>query len=164
MVGLDPDMQSESPFELILLQGIEHYKEGLKPLKDFVKYREVINTLAQSLTLQRRQLVTTCEKLLSNIVESEEDLAILLQDPTSIAWKEQRLADQLQRRLQDSYTVYFDLVRNLEQVLTALAEKMGLDNQGQVGAFSTLWHSIRSDIVLASMGGLKITQAILEAI
>ncbi|KAL8809034.1 MAG: hypothetical protein Q9200_003778 [Gallowayella weberi] len=35
------------------------------------------------------------------------------------------------KRLQESYTVYFDLVRNLEQVLTTLAEKIGLDKQGQ---------------------------------
>ncbi|KAL8683026.1 MAG: hypothetical protein Q9224_006720, partial [Gallowayella concinna] len=50
--------------------------------------------------------------------------------PTSSAWKEQHLTDRLQQRLQESYTVYFDLVRNLEQVLTTLAEKIGLDNQG----------------------------------
>ncbi|KAL8731165.1 MAG: hypothetical protein Q9166_003572 [cf. Caloplaca sp. 2 TL-2023] len=115
----------------LIIKGLQHYNEGLKPLKDFVQYQEKRQELATNLALERRQLLSTCEKLLTGIVDSEVDLAFLLQDPGSGDWKQPSLANRLQERLQDSYAVYFSVVQELAQAITTLANKIGLDTQGQ---------------------------------
>ncbi|KAL8780645.1 MAG: hypothetical protein Q9213_006382 [Squamulea squamosa] len=115
----------------LIISALEHYNEGIETLKNFVRYRVMIAELAKNLTVERRKFITTCEKLLSGIVESEVKLALLLHNPSSAAWKEQSLAERLQERLRDSYAVYFYVAHELEEALATLADKIGLDSQGK---------------------------------
>ncbi|KAL8725717.1 MAG: hypothetical protein Q9181_006305 [Wetmoreana brouardii] len=123
----------------LVISGLEHYNEGLKPLKDYVKYKIVIQELACGLKTQKILLRNTCRILLTDIVESESEIACLLDDPKSDAWREEELAHQLQNRLQESYTIYTELVNGLSDTLGTLTSNIGLDHQGQ-----PLWVDARS--------------------
>ncbi|KAL8702926.1 MAG: hypothetical protein Q9201_003906 [Fulgogasparrea decipioides] len=111
--------------------GLQHYNEGLKPLKDYKKYKIVIQELACGLKTQKILLRNTCRILLTDIVESESEIACLLDDPKSDAWREEKLAHQLQNRLQESYTTYTELINGLSDAVGTLTNKIGLDHQGQ---------------------------------
>ncbi|KAL8994644.1 MAG: hypothetical protein Q9169_005445 [Polycauliona sp. 2 TL-2023] len=115
----------------LVIDCLEHYNEGLKPLRDFVKYRQKIIQLALELRKQRRELYGTCERLLAGVVESEEQSAHLLHDPLSPDWKEESLVSKLQERLGGSYTLYFDIIHSLAGTLTQFAHQIGLDGQGK---------------------------------
>ncbi|KAL9588232.1 MAG: hypothetical protein Q9203_002947 [Teloschistes exilis] len=105
------------------IQALQHYNEGLKPLKDFARYEFVINEL--------NAFSAACEKLLTGLVDSESHLACLLDDPTPAAWRKEQLALRLQERLQDSYAKYCELVTRIMLAFGKLYHKIGLDSQGQ---------------------------------
>ncbi|KAL8689787.1 MAG: hypothetical protein Q9218_004618 [Villophora microphyllina] len=115
----------------VIVQALEHYNEGLKPLKDFVRYRAVIQELSCSLRTQKILLRNTCERLLTGLVDSESRLACLLDNPTSSAWTEEHLALRLHDRLQDAYSTYCELIHGLSVTLNHLNRNIGLDSQGQ---------------------------------
>ncbi|KAL8934150.1 MAG: hypothetical protein Q9216_006047 [Gyalolechia sp. 2 TL-2023] len=111
--------------------GLEHYNEGLKPLKDFVQYESLIQELADNLEIQRTRLRSNCETLLIDLALSDEDLIRLLDDPTSSSWKEDNLVHQLKNRLQSSYGTFSSIVNKLAELLKDLTTNIGLDSQGQ---------------------------------
>lgn len=45
----------------LIINFLEHYNEGLKPLKDFVNYRAKIERLASNLLTQKLDFIHTCE-------------------------------------------------------------------------------------------------------
>lgn len=80
-------------------------------------------------------MLTFHSRLLSGIVDSEEQVAYLVHNPLSAEWKEESLVNMLQERLRGSYAVYFDVVHRLAETLNNFALKIGLDGQGKVYAF-----------------------------
>ncbi|KAI4253148.1 MAG: hypothetical protein LQ352_003858 [Teloschistes flavicans] len=115
----------------LVISALQHYNEGLKPLKDFARYKSVINELSNDISLQKCLLRGTCEKLLTGLVDSESHLACLLDGPTSPAWREEQLALRLQERLQDSYSNYCELVSTISLAFGKLHYKIGLNAQGE---------------------------------
>lgn len=53
----------------LIISCLEHYNEGLKPLKDFVNYRETIERLANDLLTQKWELSHTCERLVVCLIQ-----------------------------------------------------------------------------------------------
>lgn len=47
----------------LIINCLEHYNEGLKPLRNFFNYRETIERLASDLLTQKWELFHTCERL-----------------------------------------------------------------------------------------------------
>ncbi|KAL8703496.1 MAG: hypothetical protein Q9225_008117, partial [Loekoesia sp. 1 TL-2023] len=111
--------------------ALEHYNEGLKPLKDFVRYKSLIEELADNLDTQWTRLKSTCEKLLTGLTIYDEDLPHLLDDPTSSVWRKEYLVYQLKNRLQDSYPTFLRILDKLAGILQSLTNQIGLDGQGR---------------------------------
>lgn len=111
--------------------ALEHYNEGLKPLKDFVRFKSLIKQLICDLNTQKLRLRYTCEKLLIDLALSDGELACLLDNPKSSGWQAEPLVLQLKERLHDSYTTYLELLDRLANTLHNLADKIGLDRQGR---------------------------------
>lgn len=111
--------------------ALEHYNEGLKPLKDFIRYKSLIQELANDLDTQRTRLKSTCETLLTDLTLSDEDLLLLLDDPTSTIWSGEHLARQLKDRLQGSYSAFLRILNKIANTLRELTGRVGLDNEGR---------------------------------
>ena len=116
----------------LIISALEHYNEGLKPLKDFIRYKQVIREIVVELGTQQALFRNTLEKLLCGSVMSDVELAILLEHPGGKIWQKEDLASDLRKRLQDSYPVYMESVRDMENLLESLKERMGLDSNGKV--------------------------------
>ena len=116
----------------LVISALEHYNEGAKPLKDFVRYKQMIRELVVDLSTQKALFRNTLEKLLSNSVTSDVRLALLLEHPGGEGWQDDELASDLRRRLQGSYDVYMASVNDMEGLVKSLQESMGLDKQGKV--------------------------------
>lgn len=117
---------------------MEQYNEGLKPLKDFLKYKHVIRELVVDLGTQRALFRNTLEKLLSGSVASDVKLALLLDHPGGEGWQDEELASDLKRRLQGSFTVYMESVKDMESLVETLKDNMGLDSRGTVRSHSAI--------------------------
>src|SRR6266480_4445731 len=62
----------------LLISGLDHYREGLIPIKDWLRYRSEVKCLIRNLNVEQVRFRIICEKLLSGIVP-EEELADLLE-------------------------------------------------------------------------------------
>lgn len=124
----------------LIISALEHYNEGLKPLKDFIKYKNLIRELVVDLGTQRALFRNTLEKLLSGSVASDVRLAHLLEHPGGEGWHDEGFASDLKRRLQGSFTVYMECVRDMESLVKALRDNLGLDSRGLVRlSAGTVW-------------------------
>ncbi|KAL8931097.1 MAG: hypothetical protein Q9208_000200 [Pyrenodesmia sp. 3 TL-2023] len=115
----------------LIISALEHYNEGFKPLKDFVRFKLLIKQLICDLNTQKLRLRYTCEKLLIDLALSDGELACLLDDPKCSAWQAESLVLQLKERLRDSYATYLELLDRLANTLFILASKIGLDGWHQ---------------------------------
>ena len=116
----------------LMITALEHYNEGLKPLKDFVRYKAMIRQLVCDLGIQRALFRNTLERLLNGFISSDIELALLLDNPGGAAWKDDELDRSLKQRLRDSFGVYMTSIQGLEILLEDLNEQIGLNKLGKV--------------------------------
>lgn len=115
----------------LLISGLDHYREGLIPIKDWLRYRSEVKSLIRNLNVEQVRFRIICEKLLSGIVP-EEELADLLECPGGPAWYDEHVEKKLKERLRESFTVYLATVADMEDLLQALRTKLGLDHENKV--------------------------------
>ena len=127
----------------MIISALEHYNEGLKPLRDFLSYKRVVRELICDLGTQRILFRNTLERLLTGLVDSDVELALLLEHPGGPEWGNAKLESDLQRRLRGAFGVYKESVQDMENLLETLKKHMGLDSRGKVSR-SSLVHAIRS--------------------
>lgn len=145
--------------------GLEHYNEGLKPLKCFVDYELTICDLTFELRTQATLLRNALTDLLCSLVD-ESQIGPLLDDPGSSTWREENLARRLRERLQNSYEICLETAKRLYSTLEEFTSKVGLDPQGQVGVPSSHagYGSATDQEVVAQVDRCKIAQALLEEV
>ena len=122
----------------LIISALEHYNEGWRPLRDFVKYKQVIRQIVTDLSTQEVLFRNTLELLLSGSVASDTELKHLLEHPSGEAWHDEALGLDLKRRLQDSFLVYMESVQDMQSLLDTLRGKVGLDSYGNVCTSSDL--------------------------
>jgi hypothetical protein len=115
----------------LLISGLDYYREGLIPIRDWLRYRSEIKSLIRNLNVEQVRFRIICEKLLSGIVP-EEELADLLECPGGPAWHDEHVEKKLKERLRESFTVYLATVADMEDLLQALRIKLGLDHENKV--------------------------------
>ncbi|KAF4632645.1 hypothetical protein G7Y89_g5493 [Cudoniella acicularis] len=114
----------------LLISGLEHYNEGLVPIKDMLKYKYVVKELVRALNVARCRLRITCETLLTGLVDDEELAMLLSLDSLGgDAWKRPDLDRKLQERLDESYEGYMETIAHLAGLMFTFAKKMGLNSK-----------------------------------
>ena len=116
----------------LVISAIEHYNEGLKPLKDFVKWKTTIRNLIVGLRTQKALFRNTLEQLLGGLVTDQTELSVLLDDPAGSGWKSPKLETDLKQRLRHSFDVYIENVVTMDSLVCTLEEHIGLDVHGKV--------------------------------
>ena len=116
----------------LVISAIEHYNEGLKPLKDFVRWKITIRNLIVGLRTQKALFRNTLEQLLGGLVTDQTELSVLLDDPAGSGWKSPKLETDLKQRLRHSFDVYIENVVAMDSHVCALEEHIGLDVYGKV--------------------------------
>ncbi|KAL9042554.1 MAG: hypothetical protein Q9214_003740 [Letrouitia sp. 1 TL-2023] len=114
----------------LIITALEHYNNGAKPLKDFLRYRTLIRSMIIDLGTQNILLRNNIEHLLDGLV-ADIDRAFLLENPGSLGWKDASLTEKLQIRLAGAYTIYTETVKDMISQLDLLRDKIGLDEHGK---------------------------------
>ena len=115
----------------LLISACEHYVEGVSTIKRWHKYKNELKLMRLTLNTEYTIFRDTCEKLLDGLVQPE-DLEALINDPGGIAWSDSGLGRRLKERLQDSYDVYMETVKQLTAAVKDVQDKLGLDENGTV--------------------------------
>ncbi|KAF1950556.1 hypothetical protein CC80DRAFT_395865, partial [Byssothecium circinans] len=111
----------------IIISGIEHWhnvaKVGgyfWKVRKEFTKCRSDVNYHE---ILYRRNL----KALLLPIVAEPGDVALLVADAGGPAWKDAKLQERLEARLRESFTVYMDIITEMNEAAEELKKELCFD-------------------------------------
>jgi len=109
------------------ISAFEHYKDGCEPLIDWWEFEAVYKRLVQEIDLLRTFLRQFLEKLLSSIVDTDDELQSLLKSPSGNAWKSSELDRNLRIKLSDSYKIFINKIEAMNEDMQRLKEKMGVD-------------------------------------
>jgi hypothetical protein len=115
----------------LFISALEHYKEGLEPIKIFLDYDNQLPMQIHRLSCQHVQYELTLRILLSEIAEGD-DLAEMITNPFGASWKAAAIQRKLKSRLRESYDAYERTVQHMEGLLKGLAKRMSIDHNKTV--------------------------------
>lgn len=115
----------------IVVTGLEHYVEGVSTIAKWWSYRKELASLRRSLDAENAQFLTTCEKLLEDLVPPSK-LKSLIDEPGGILWQDPDLDRRLRIRLQNSYSVYRNSIEDMKDAVNEFVVKLELDDSGKV--------------------------------
>ena len=116
----------------VAINGISHFVEGIKTIKYWRRYRIKLQGYAANMKAQKVFYLDTLEALFVDIVESDEDLVVMMAEPGGLAWQRADYDKRLRQRLHRSYDVYLDVVRSMLKDLDSLCGQLGLSSTGEV--------------------------------
>ena len=103
--------------------------------KALVKYKQIIRSISRKLELEHAQFHSTCEKLLSPLVD-EDRLAELLSNPKASKWNDADLEDHLKVHLgEKKYDLYLTTIKDLANLIMSLKDDLGLGDM-------VSWHKL----------------------
>ena len=120
----------------ILVKVLGAYADGVRTITIWRRYRWELRSYARRLKSQRVRYINTLELLFDGIVESEEDLAILINDPAGVSWQGSRHMKALRSRLDWAYDHFLDILNTMMDTLEELAAKLDMDEGGNVSCSS----------------------------
>ena len=122
----------------------------METIKYWRRYRFKLQGYAAVIEAQRVCYLDTLEGLFSDIIESEEEINVLMSNPGGPAWQNPVHDARLRQRLDRSYKVFLGLLEELNKNLLTMCHELGINQHGEV-----LWADY--SIVDREMKRLKVT-------
>ena len=116
----------------IVVDGLEHYIQGVQTIKDWRRYRIKVKDYAGIMESARVFYLDTLDELLDGIVQSEGEMAVLMEKPGGTPWQRPLYEEQLKQRLGRSYDSYFRTLKIMINSLTRMCEELGVSSSGKV--------------------------------
>src|ERR1700736_2749168 len=103
----------------LVISAIQAYRDGLKPLRNWRKYRFLVLELSEAVRSQYIIFENNIERLLDPIVTSSAQMDRLLRNPGPGGpdWENPDLAKKLEQRLSKSYNSYMISVMRMSDTL-----------------------------------------------
>ncbi|KAH8680423.1 hypothetical protein BGZ61DRAFT_520223 [Ilyonectria robusta] len=111
----------------LLISAMEHYRDGLDPVKAFLRYQDELNRALRDLRALHTSLAMTLEYILKQVA-GQDEVIDMMSDHRQQMWKSNELETSLRSLLKDAYDDYVDILGDVESDLKVLASKLqGLD-------------------------------------
>ena len=116
----------------IVVDGLEHFVQGLQTIKDWRRYRVKLQDYAGMMESARVFYLDTLEELLNGIVQSEDEMEVLMAKPGGPTWKQPYYEERLKQRLGRSHNAYLRTLETMVDTLSKMCEKLGVNTSGKV--------------------------------
>ena len=110
----------------LLISAIEHYNNGLEPIKVFWMWQGKLSETRSSLLQQYTSYTMTLQLLLKDITDNEE-LDNIISNPGSDLWKNLDIEERIRAKLVVAYTSYLDIIREIKGIILVLSKHLDLD-------------------------------------
>ncbi len=120
----------------LAISALEHYRDGLDPLMDFLNYDRTLKSLRTRLRLQQVLYEGTLQRLLVSELSEAQASALFRNSEHHVdenLWGSKEIEEKLQRKLGDQYAMFIDVIGEMEVVMSKLMYKLDIDIQGKVG-------------------------------
>jgi hypothetical protein len=112
----------------IALSAVEKYRESATRLKLFSKIRLEYKKCRDDLAFHQLMFTTNLRKLLSSLPLDTSKIDELLAAPGAEGWKEEPVAELLQKRLDGSFELYLDYVKHLQTAMEDVNRELAVDS------------------------------------
>ena len=110
----------------IIVQLVEGYESGCKPMRSWLRFRRVYINLLQGIRLQETLFNNNVRILLLPLVDSDDEVRTLLEDAGGKSWQDYELEEALVRRLSTSYKSYLETIERFRATIEAFQKKLGI--------------------------------------
>lgn len=119
----------------LAISAVEHYHDGLDPLRDYLRYDGTLKSLRTRLRIQQDLFEGTLKRLLLEDLSPPQAQA-LFSDVDLHAdrgqWNTPEIDSKLRNRLGHKYDNFMDVVREMEMAMRSLMEKLDIDIEVRV--------------------------------
>ncbi|KAF2750320.1 hypothetical protein M011DRAFT_474775 [Sporormia fimetaria CBS 119925] len=115
----------------LLISAIESYNEGLDPIKSFIRWERELPQLIRKLRNEHVHFAQTMRLLLEPIT-TEFELADMLAEPAGPLWKDHRMVNKLQDKLQESFGAYQNTMADVDRIMKKIAGKLDLERASEL--------------------------------
>ncbi|KAI8157328.1 hypothetical protein K4K49_004614 [Colletotrichum sp. SAR 10_70] len=119
----------------LVISALEHYKQGISTIRTWRNYNRELRILILSLETERVRFQDVCEKLLVGLV-SPCQIESMVEDPFGPAWQEDVIQAKIKARLWRSFSIFEDIVKDMEEATKEMMKKLDLQPDGKVSHFS----------------------------
>ncbi|KAJ5629738.1 hypothetical protein N7528_003395 [Penicillium herquei] len=113
----------------LVINQLDAYVQGLETIKSFgaKRYRRELEGYSSSLGTQQAIFVNTLERTLDGVVEYEDGLDELRNNPLGSMWERENLRASLRDKLGRDFEPFNQTMTDLANLLEELSRKLGLD-------------------------------------
>ncbi|KAJ5945168.1 hypothetical protein N7516_005336 [Penicillium verrucosum] len=118
----------------LVINQLDNYVQGLETIKSFGarRYRRELESYSSSLGTQQAIFVNTLERALDGVVEYEDGLDELRNNPLGNLWKRKSLQTSLHEKLGRDFYPFNRMMIEVATLLEELSRKLGLDKNVSV--------------------------------
>ena len=122
----------------LLVNQLDNYVQGLETIKSFRTriYRRELDRYFTRLGTQKTMLLDTLEQSLDGVVEYEDEISELIQNPLGPRWKDLAFQAKLHKKLDRDYDAFIRTMTDLSSLLEHLQSKLGLKPGGTMNVCS----------------------------
>ncbi|OQE23488.1 hypothetical protein PENFLA_c011G04324 [Penicillium flavigenum] len=115
----------------LIINQLDNYVQGLETIKSFgaKRYRRELESYSSSLGTQQAIFVNTLERALDGVVEYEDGLDELRNNPLGDLWKRKNLQASLHEKLGRDFYPFNQMMIEIATLLEELSRKLGLDKK-----------------------------------
>lgn len=121
----------------IVVRGLQQVTDGVETIKSWKRYRRELGKYSRTLETQRIVYLNTIEGLFEGIIQSNEELEELMENPAIAFSHKPQYEESLRNRLGRSYENYLLIMKDMLEALTRVRKELGIDEQGKVGKVAT---------------------------
>ena len=131
MAGVEAAGLTLGTFPLVIA-GIQAYREGLKPLKLWLRYRTKVRAFHGAVVVQQTLFENNIQRLLMDLETMEgipctDISSLFLGQPGGLVWSNAELGKKIKNRLANSYDAYMKVVENMNATMEDLKRKIGCE-------------------------------------
>lgn len=108
----------------LIISGLEHWRDVAKVGGFFWRVRKEYSSCRSDVQFYEIVYKRSLRELLLPIVDDAEEVARLIADPGGKDWRTKALQDRLEGRLQESYTVYMDIISEMNEAAEEISKKL----------------------------------------
>lgn len=114
----------------LVITAVEHYRDGLDPLKDYIRYDSTLKSLRTRLRIQQDLFEGTLQRLLLDELSESQAKALFPKAGQAVdmaLWRIDEIDEKLHRRFGDKYENFFTVISEMDVVMRRLTNKLDVD-------------------------------------